>query len=85
MSEARIENSRKILDALQRAGAEGVVTESLAKIGGLRFGARIFELRREGWDIETKQRSGTELARYVLHGWKHPGQLGLFEAAHAHN
>lgn len=80
MTEARIENSRKILDALQRAGADGVVTENLAKIGGLRFGARIFELRREGWDIETKLRSGTELARYILHGKRNPGQLTLFES-----
>ena len=78
MTEARIENSRKALDALQRAGAHGVPTEQLAKIAGLRFGARIFELRREGWDIETKPRRGTELAAYILHGKKDPDQLGLF-------
>ena len=83
MSEIRIENSRKILDALQRAGAHGVATEELAKVGGLRFGARIFELRQEGWDIETKARHGKEVACYILHGKRNPGQLGLFEEARA--
>ena len=79
MTEARIENSRKALDALQRAGARGVPTEQLAKIAGLRFGARIFELRREGWDIETRPRHGTECACYILHGKRNPGQLTLFQ------
>jgi hypothetical protein len=79
MSEARLANQRKALDALHRAGAYGVPTEALAKIAGLRFGARIFELRQEGWDIETKPRHGKEVACYILHGRKHPGQLGLFE------
>lgn len=78
MTQARIENSLKALDALQRAGAQGVPTEQLAKIAGLRFGARIFELRQQGWEIETKPRRGTELAAYILHGKKDPDQLGLF-------
>lgn len=84
MSQVRIDNAQKALEALQAAGEEGATSEQLAKIAGLRFGARIFDLRRLGWDIETKPRSGTELARYVLHGFTHPGQLGLFEEAHAH-
>lgn len=83
MTEARIENSRKALDALQRAGAQGVTTENLAKIAGLRFGARIFELREQGWEIETKPRHGTELTTYVLHGRRNKDQLTLFQQAGA--
>lgn len=80
MSEIRVANQRKALDALSRAGAAGVPTEELAKIAGLRFGARIFELRKEGWDIETKPRRGKEVAAYILHGFKHPGQMTIFDA-----
>lgn len=45
----------------------------LLEIGGFRYGGRIFELRREGHDIETISKGG--LAEYVYHGMRTAGRL----------
>lgn len=43
----------RVLWALQKAGVRGCTTADLASpiVGGVRFGARIKELRDEGWTI----------------------------------
>lgn len=82
MSQVRLDNNAKALAALQRAGTDGLTTEELSEVAGRRYGARIWDLRHlEGWDIETKTRTGTELARYILHGKVQAGQLSLFKSA----
>ena len=44
--------------------------DALRAIGSFRLGARIWDLRHEGWDIETttfETEGGSRVARYVLH------------------
>ena len=38
-------------------------------VGGLRAGARIYELRREGWRIETRPSKTSDVGEYRLIGW----------------
>lgn len=64
---SRIRQKDQILAALEGAGAAGCTSESLNAIC-YRYGGRIFDLRKDGWDIRTLGRKGTELARYVLVG-----------------
>ncbi len=60
-------NLIRVLDYLR---ARGVATNAeLTVIGGMRFGARIYELRKQGHEIEvTHQQGGLWLVRY--HGRK---------------
>ena len=54
---------RRILKAL----LEGEKTSwQLARVGGIRFNARIFELRQRGYKIEYHRRHGKKPARYYL-------------------
>jgi hypothetical protein len=43
----------KVLKALRAAGGQGVTSLQLAQHCGLRYGARVMELRDQGFEIET--------------------------------
>lgn len=51
----RENNKDRVLDLLQKRGSRGASNGDLLGVGGFRYGARLFELRKEGWDIETVQ------------------------------
>ena len=58
-------NRKRIIERLR----EGPATNAeLSKIGGLRFGARIQELRKAGWDIEQSRRDGGVFVYELLGG-----------------
>lgn len=54
-----------VLERLQKAGAGGVTNVELTKTC-LRYGARIYELRAEGHDVETVD-EGRGIFRFLLH------------------
>lgn len=58
-----------ILEHLQAAGSITPI-EALEKYGCFRLGARIFDLKKLGWDIRTEKekKNGKTYARYVLGG-----------------
>ena len=66
-AERRDCNKDRIFRLLVSHGAQGATNSELLQVGGFRYGARIFELRREGWEIETIP-SGEGLYRFVLKG-----------------
>lgn len=57
--------------ALLRRKPEGVTPlDALDEIGSFRLGARVYELKQDGYDVETRWEttpSGKRIARYVLH------------------
>jgi len=59
----RQSNRDKLLAHLLEHGSATNV--QLAQIAGLRFGARLLELRRAGWLVET-QEIGRGLVKYIL-------------------
>lgn len=68
----------RVLAWLQTHGSIEPLT-ALREIGTFRLGARIWDLRHDGYDIETtifETESGSHVARYVLHD-KAQGELGL--------
>lgn len=63
----RANNRDKVLDLLKRSGSYGATNLQLVAEGGMRYGARIYELRKEGYDIRTfPVESG--VFRFVLKG-----------------
>lgn len=46
----------------------------LVRVGGLRAGARVHELKRQGWDVEVDVDADTGRARYRLVSWD-PGPV----------
>lgn len=71
-------STRAVLDLL-RAHPEGVTPlDALDEVGSFRLGARVYELKAEGYNVETRWWSvnGKRVARYVLHE-----PLTLFGAA----
>ncbi len=68
-----------VLLALRAAGTGGVTNLQLNAIC-FRYGARIWELRREGYDIETKP-EGESVFRFIYKGHKLRGQASLFQEA----
>ena len=56
----------KILRWLQKRGSDGVMNWELNNIA-FRYGGRIHELRKRGWEIETK-REAEGLFRFILRG-----------------
>ena len=54
----------RILERLARGPATNVELSEIA----LRFGARLWDLRHEGWDIECETRRADGLTVYRLHG-----------------
>jgi hypothetical protein len=64
-------SARRVLRALEAAGGRGATTHDLCQpdVGGIRFGARIKELRDEGYEIRrVEERAGSH--RYTLTGPK---------------
>lgn len=58
-----------VLALLKARGPQGVTAlEALDELGVMRLAARIDDLRREGWEIDTirEQHNGRRYARYVL-------------------
>lgn len=60
-----------IVELLRSRGEVGATSEELNRIG-FRYSSTIFNLRRDGYHIETRARKGTELARFIL--WALPGE-----------
>ena len=60
--------ARRVLAYLQ--SHEWATNVELVKVGGLRFGGRIFELREDGWVIENQRPSKGGTWRYRLVGRK---------------
>jgi len=62
----------RLLTLLRERGERGVTPlEALDLIGSFRLGARVWDLRQEGWPIETtdyRTPSGAIVARYILRG-----------------
>lgn len=60
-----------VLDLLRQRGDYGVTPlDALASVGSFRLGARIWELKAAGYDIETEMvamPSGKRVARYRIH------------------
>lgn len=59
--------TRRVLRALQAAGGRGMTTHDLCQphVGGVRFSARLYEIRAEGYQIKSqRERAGS--TRYVL-------------------
>lgn len=63
----RNSNAENALRALQAAGKQGLRNSDLIRIAGFRYVCRIFELRKQGWDIETSKEDGG-LFRFTLKG-----------------
>jgi hypothetical protein len=55
----------RILALLRQRGTAGVTNVELNALGIMRFGARVFELRRQGFNVETRRESET-IFRFVL-------------------
>lgn len=77
-AESRINQKDRVLTALLNAGEGGCTSEELNRIC-FRYSGRIFDLRHDGWMIETLARRGTELARFVCKGKRtdENGQMAL--------
>jgi hypothetical protein len=63
------------LALLQAAGPTGVTNLVLNEIA-FRYGGRLFELRKQGYDIETKA-EGESVFRFILKGRKAAQQMRL--------
>jgi hypothetical protein len=61
----RLTDQERVLLMLNQAGLDGVTTAQLLTISH-RFSARIWDLRKKGWNIVTKDVPGEEWARFVL-------------------
>ena len=79
MTERRENQRDRILALLQAAGARGVTNRALNEVC-FRYGGRLFELRQQGWEIETVC-EGESVYRFVLKGRKAAEQLKLMEVA----
>ena len=64
-AEKRLSQRERILEALRDAGEAGCTSAELNAIG-FRYGGRIYELRKLGYDIRTSEIPGSQLARFVL-------------------
>ena len=66
-----MKQTEAVLKLLRERGNEGVTPlDALDIVGSFRLGARIFDLRAQGFDIEPRTvetHRGARLARYILH------------------
>lgn len=78
----KLGKSQKLaLEALQKAGAEGITTMQGISIAGIGFGARTRELRELGYIIKVERIADDRLSyRYKYLGYSASPQLVLFEA-----
>ena len=56
----------RILEALRSAGPRGCSNLELSRVGGLRFGGRVFELRETGYEIKVARGDSEGSFTYVL-------------------
>jgi len=75
----RSDNKTRVLELLQAKGRYGATNVELVQIGGLRAGARIFELRKLGWAIKTEHVS-EGLFRFTLLGRNNSQQTIDFDS-----
>jgi len=75
MSQKRQNQRERILALLQAAGAKGCSNLLLNEVA-FRYGGRIHELRKLGWDIETRQES-EGVFWFILKGKKAAQQMRL--------
>ena len=72
-------SAEAVLALLRRRGQAGVTQlDALSAVGTMRLGARVWELRAAGHDIETKMvtmPSGACVARYTIR--EQPEQMGF--------
>jgi hypothetical protein len=66
LTDVKLTQKQRVLRALRAAGPQGVTNAQLNSIC-FRYGARIFELRREGYDIRQKQ-----IKRGLFRVWLEP-------------
>ena len=76
----RMTNKHRLLTYLQQHGTATNV--ELAQVAGMRYGGRVWELQREGWDITVEHEAGG-LWRIRYFGKRQPGQMPLLEAVGA--
>ena len=61
---------QKLLSLLQSRRGEWIPSYEIAAEGGLQYGARLLELRRAGWVIESRtQRVRTRAHSVTVHSW----------------
>ena len=74
----RQSNKEKLLNFLLEHGSATNI--QLSQIAGLRFGARLMELRREGWSVETEPAHGGIVKYRLIRPTKTASvQQGLFQ------
>lgn len=62
-------SARAVLEMLRRHPEGCTPLDALAEVGSFRLGARIWELKRDGYDVETQlvtTGTGKRIARYRL-------------------
>ena len=69
---ARSDDRTVILRLLKEAGPAGRTNQELTEVC-MRYGARIYELRKEGFDIKTEQEK-RGVFRFIFRGVKKPQQ-----------
>jgi hypothetical protein len=75
-ADRRKSNYDRVLEYLQVRHDRGATNGELLNVGGFRYGARIYELRKAGWIIETRPLADGEY-RFILKG-KLQDQSSLF-------
>lgn len=70
-----------LIELLRERGPDGVTPLlALERIGTLRLAAVVYDLRADGWDVQTEMietSTGKHVARYTLREAVAPGQIGL--------
>jgi hypothetical protein len=74
----RVNNFDKALTLLRARGQAGVTNAELLEAAGFRYGARLLEIRRAGWHVESRHEHDGQW-RFILHGPANPGQQVLFQ------
>ena len=72
----RLGQREHILELLREAGSKGLTSAELYAVA-FRFGARIFELRKAGFNIRTEPIADSQLARFILLPAEKPIQEAL--------
>lgn len=70
MAKVSLSKKEAVLALLERGGARGIPVQILIKKCGKRSPARVYDLRRDGHNIETEPNRGPA-CRYVLKGVRH--------------
>lgn len=78
---ARATQAEGLIDLLRERGTDGVTPLlALERIGTLRLAAVVFDLREQGWHIQTEMvetTTGKHVAKYTLKEAVAAGQIGL--------